>query len=277
VRTSRNRRARHPGLLAAATVLAVSGAVAGVGVAGASSAAEDSAENYEIRGVGSNVWVPPNRTIQTGDTVTWIFESGVHNVQSDSPNWSFSSGAPPSTDPAPYTFTAPGTYQFTCIVHPDTMTGTVTVQDAPVTPTPSPTATTTATATATTTATAVPTTSATPTATPVGDGHVHTPAPRRLAGDTVDPAVSRVRTTGARRAVRVRFTLSEPATVTIRVKRRGSRKVIKSARLQASAGTRTVTLRSGKLRKGRYTVDIQARDAFGNRSSLTTKRLTLRG
>jgi P pilus assembly chaperone PapD len=79
-----------------------------------------------------------------------------------------------------------------------------------------------------------------------------------------------------RRAVRVRFRLSEPATVTVRVKRRGSRKVLKSASVQAPAGTRTVTLRSKRLKKGRYTVDLRARDAFGNRSSLATKRLTLR-
>ena len=42
-----------------------------------------------------------------------------------------------------------------------------------------------------------------------------------------------------RRAVRVRFRLSEPATVTVRVKRRGSSKVLKSKRVQAAAGTRT--------------------------------------
>jgi plastocyanin len=276
VRTSRNRRARHPGLLAAATVLAVSGAVAGVGVAGASGAAEEAAENYLIRGLDTNVWDPPNRTIQTGDTVTWRFESGIHNVESVSPNWSFTSGSPPSSGDAPYTFTAPGSYQFTCEVHPTTMTGTITVQDAPVTPTPTPSPTATATATATATVQPGPTPTPTPTAAPGGDVHVHTPAPRR-GSDTVDPAVTRVRATGARRAVRVRFRLSEPATVTIRVKRGGSRKVLKSARVQASAGTRTVTLRSRKLRKGRYTVDIQARDAFGNRSAPTTRRLTLRG
>jgi hypothetical protein len=76
--------------------------------------------------------------------------------------------------------------------------------------------------------------------------------------------------------VRVRFSLSEPATVTLRIKRRGSRKALKSARVQAAAGMRSVTLRSKRLRKGRYTVEIQARDAYGNRSSLAKKRLTLR-
>ena len=85
-----------------------------------------------------------------------------------------------------------------------------------------------------------------------------------------------VRTKALRRGVRVRFRVSEPATVTVRVKRRGSRKVLKSRRVQVLAGTRTVTLRSKRLKKGRYTVEILARDAYGNRSSLAKKRLTLR-
>ena len=127
-----------------------------------------------------------------------------------------------------------------------------------------------------------PTSAATPTPTPTaappppsGGGTVTTPPPA-LVADTVKPSVGSVRLKAMRRAVRVRFKLSEPATVTIRIKRRGSPKVLKSARVQAPAGTRTVTLRSKRLKKGRYTVQIQARDAAGNRSSLTTKRLTLR-
>jgi hypothetical protein len=77
-----------------------------------------------------------------------------------------------------------------------------------------------------------------------------------------------------RRAVRVKFRLSEPATVTVRVKR--GRRVVKSKRVQAGAGTHTVTVRSKKLKKGRYTIEVLARDASGNRSKLATKRLTLR-
>jgi hypothetical protein len=64
--------------------------------------------------------------------------------------------------------------------------------------------------------------------------------------------------------------------VAVAVKRRGARKVLKSARLQTRAGTRSVTLRSRKLRKGRYTVEIAARDAFGNRSRVTRKQLSVR-
>ena len=84
-----------------------------------------------------------------------------------------------------------------------------------------------------------------------------------------------VRLKALRRAVRVRFRLSEPATVTVGIKRAG--RVLKAARVQARAGTRTVTLRGTRLRKGRYTVEIRARDAFGNRSRLAKKRLAVRG
>ena len=85
-----------------------------------------------------------------------------------------------------------------------------------------------------------------------------------------------MRLTGLRRAVRVRFQLSEKATVTVRLKRAFTGTVLKSARVQAGAGTRTMTLRSNRLKKGRYTVDLRARDASGNRSSLAAKRLTVR-
>jgi Bacterial Ig-like domain len=153
------------------------------------------------------------------------------------------------------------------------MDGTITVEDAP---TPTPTETATATPTPTATATPLPTVSATPTPAPPSDGgHVTTPPPGPGA-DTTKPTVGGLRLTALRRAVKVKFTLSESATVTVSVKRKGSRKVLKSARVQARAGTRSLTLRSTKLKKGRYTVTIQARDAFGNRSAASTKPLTIR-
>jgi hypothetical protein len=35
-------------------------------------------------------------------------------------------------------------------------------------------------------------------------------------------------------------------------------------------------VRSKKLKQGRYTVEVRARDAFGNRSKPATKRLSVR-
>jgi hypothetical protein len=74
----------------------------------------------------------------------------------------------------------------------------------------------------------------------------------------------------------VRFRLSEPATVEIRVKRRGRGKVLRTVRVHAPAGTRTVTVRSRRLKRGRYVVQLRARDAAGNRSDLAKKSLRLR-
>jgi plastocyanin len=208
-------------------------------------------------------------TINTGEMVTWHFVGSLpHNAASTSgPAWKVPPSGFPTSGTASRTFSDPGTYPFQCDLHPD-MTGTVTVVGDPV-----PTATPTSTPTPTQTATATPT--PTPTPQPGGGGTTTTPAPSPTP-DTVKPTVGSLKLTAARRAVRVRFRLSEPATVTIKVKRRGSRRVLKSARLQAPAGTRTVTLRSKKLKRGRYRVEIQARDAFGNRSTVARKSLTLR-
>ena len=258
---SNGRSRSRTGVHAAIATIAITAGLGAVGVAGA----EESAAEHTIRGIAADAeWHPANLTIQTGDTVTWVFEGGFHNVKSTSSNWDFTSGTAPSTDPAPYTFTAEGAYDFVCEVHLLTMTGTITVQDEPVEPPPDPDP--------------DPDPDPTPTVIPQpgGGGHVDTPAPSGDADDTVKPTVGGVRLKAKRRAVRVRFRLSEPATVTIRVKRRGSRKVLKSARIQARAGTRAVTLRSKRLKKGKYVVQIRARDAFGNRSGLTRKRVALR-
>jgi hypothetical protein len=39
-------------------------------------------------------------------------------------------------------------------------------------------------------------------------------------------------------------------------------------RVQARPGTRTIRGRAARLERGRYTVQLRARDAMGNRSSL---------
>jgi plastocyanin len=262
-------------------VLAGVAAVA-VAVAGADEAAQ---EHVLTAPASFGPWSPNNNiTIQTGDTVTWKFPTdSFHNVESDrrpghpGVDWSLPEDDP-ELDPivshpdVSHTFTSPGVYAFVCEAHLGIMDGTITVQDAP----PTPTETATPTPTPTATATPLPTVSPAPTPTPPADGgHVTTPPPTGGA-DTTKPTLGGVRLTALRRAVKVRFSLSEPATVTVSVKRKGSRKVLKSVRVQARAGTRSLTLRSKKLKKGRYTVTIQARDAFGNRSAPSNKQLTIR-
>ena len=52
--------------------------------------------------------------------------------------------------------------------------------------------------------------------------------------------------------------------------------MVKTARVQLRKGLHRVTLRSAKLRTGRHTIDVSARDASGNRSKLAAKSLRLR-
>jgi plastocyanin len=271
---SKGRSRSLTGVHAAIAAIAIT---AGLGAVGAA-AAGNAAEHTLTAGLNSGPWSPSNNiTIQTGDSVKWTFLPGsFHNVETDrrpghpGVDWSLP-GDDPQIDPVPnhldvtHAFTEKGVYAFICEAHLGSMDGTITVQDEPVDPTPDPDP--------DPPPAATPTPTPTPTPQPSGGGHVETPAPTG-GGDTVKPTVRNVSLTVKGRAVRVRFRLSERATVTVRIKRRS--RVLKAASVQAAAGTRTVTLRSNRLTKGRYTVEIRARDAYGNRSSLATKRLLVR-
>lgn len=73
------------------------------------------------------IWSPSAVTIAPGGTVTWSWTEPVqpHNVAgTDFPL----SSAVSKSGSASHTFTAPGVYHFVCEIHPDSMTGTVTVQ-----------------------------------------------------------------------------------------------------------------------------------------------------
>jgi plastocyanin len=212
------------------------------------------ADDQTITADDGLVFTPEAVKIDVGDTVTWSFDNPTtpHNVaaKTDSPTaWATGDEGNYGVNhpDVVHTFTAEGTYTFQCQVHPD-MDGTVTVGNPPPDDDPPPSS-------------------------PPPTTHPTTPAPTPTA-DAVKPTVKRVKLKALRRAVRVRFRLSEPATVTVRVKR--GHKVLKSKRVQAGAGTHSVTLRSKKLKKGRYRVEILARDASGNRSRPATKRLSLR-
>jgi plastocyanin len=269
----------------AAAVVAATGTVGLLGVGGASAAgnadvySKDAptnpvADNCFSTDAGSAACQPgevANVTVAAGDTVTWHFDGSdtTHNAASSNavpadPEWEPYSGAYVSAGSYSRRFTQPGVYKFVCEVHPSTMTGTITVEGEPVeTPTGTPTE--------------DPTVTVTPTPTvvvpqPGGDDHTQTPAPSGGA-DAVKPRIRGVQTKVLRRGVRVRFRLSEPATVTIDVRRAGKGKVYKTARVQAPAGARTVTARGKRLTRGRYVVQLRARDALGNRSSLARKSL----
>lgn len=231
------------GMSAAVAAIGIFGIV---GVAAASNAAE-----YEIHAPQDIRWDPSgDLAVQTGDKVTWTFEeNSFHNVEATSDNWDLNSGQPPTVDPVSYVFRKAGTYTFTCRVHPGAMDGTITATGPDIEDPPPPTET------------------VTPTPTP-------TPSVQPSPPDTTAPTVSSVNVRTLRRGARVRFALSEPATVTLKLLR--STRVLKTVRVQAR-GVKTVTVRSAKLRKGRrYRVELLARDARGNTSSPLQRRLSIR-
>lgn len=201
-----------------------------------------------------------NVTIAPGESVTWHFDGSTmgHNAADSehgmSPEWAVPDHFVFVTSgDYPHQFTSEGTYDFFCEAHQQ-MKGTVTVGTPPDEDPP-------------------PDDDPPSSPPPTGGTHPTTPAPTPEP-DSVKPKVRSVKLKALRRAVRVRFRLSEPATVTVKVKR--GRKVVKAKRVQAGKGLHSVTVRSKKLKKGRYTVEILARDASGNRSRLATKRLSVR-
>jgi hypothetical protein len=110
----------------------------------------------------------------------------------------------------------------------------------------------------------------------VADGYVATlvpdrpatPRPRPPVADTTAPELTRLK--ALPRRSRVRFRLSEPATVRIVVRRRGARARTVTVAGRAGANSARVRIRA----RGRYRVSAVATDTAGNRS--TTRRLGFR-
>jgi plastocyanin len=224
-------------------------AVAALAPAATASAADQTIQAVDANGTVDNSWSPASVSVAVGDTVTWSFAgaSEPHNVESDSPNWTLASPiATTNHPPASYTFTAAGNYAFVCRVHPTSMKGTVTVGDAPPPPPP-----------------------------PLSEQPFRNdqpgPAVLEITDDT-RPTLSRVQTSRIAHGVRVRFRVSEPARVTVRVKR--GRRLVKSRTVRlARAGSRTINLRG--LPPGSYRIDVLAHDSADNRSRIKRARVTV--
>jgi plastocyanin len=287
---------RSPRARAAGATLLAGGTLAYAGVAGAAEGDVTAAADTTISAVGNATegqWDKGNAApveIATGDTVTWAFPGATHNVASTAGNPGDGAVKDPRWDPyaypgefmiAPqgssteYTFYKSGTYNFICEFHPN-MTGAVVVtgtdQDIPAgTPTPEPTSS----AGPSPSATATPPGGTGPGTAPPADDHTTTPRPV-AATEVVAPAVRGIELRARRRTARVTFTLSEAATVTLQIRKRGSREVLRTFTVQVRAGKRTVALRGGKLRRGRYTVTLTARDSSGNRSEAASAALRIR-
>jgi hypothetical protein len=96
------------------------------------------------------------------------------------------------------------------------------------------------------------------------------------ATDALAPVISRLRAARAGKAIR--FRLSEPARVTLRLRPVGAGGVAKRVRLNGRSGANLVRLRgrlAKTLRPGRYRVTASARDAAGNRARPRVARLLL--
>jgi plastocyanin len=265
---------------AAVAVVIVGCVVAGVGVAGA---AEQRADTEIGVDPTTDQWATRSAAIETGDTVTWDMSGNgrPHNVKgaagpAEDPTWtSFRLNPPSNTGRISRTFYNPGTYEFICEVHGG-MTGELIVTGPVRTPTPTPSQTATASPTPPPAdddpPVTVPTASPTPRAAAVATPDRTTPAPTGSAGlDRIVPTLSKLKLKAVTHGARVSFALSEPAAVTIRVKH--GKSTVRTVRLSARAGTRTVTVRGSKIVRGRYVVEIEARDAGGNRAAVQRKNV----
>ncbi|MBE2315414.1 hypothetical protein DVA67_005475 [Solirubrobacter sp. CPCC 204708] len=256
----------------AAIGVVLTGALVGsVGVAGA---AEERAADELIGIAGETAWDKPNVSINTGDTVTWRWERAgqQHNVRGESgpetdPNWLKANSGFGNDGELEFTFTQPGSYRFICDAHASTMFGTVTVTGDPVEATPTPSG------TPTGTPTPAPTVRPTVTPTPTPGMDRTTPAPVGAArGDTVAPVISRIKLKAVKRGAKVSFSLSETANVTVRVKK--GKSSVKTIRLSARSGARSLTVRG--LTGGSYRFELQARDARGNQAAVQRKSVKVK-
>jgi plastocyanin len=81
-------------------------------------------------------FIPDERTIAVGDSVTWNFKAAGHTSTSVAGQGESWNSAPTGTNPAGTTFThvftRPGRFQYICLPHESLMTGVIDVREDPV-------------------------------------------------------------------------------------------------------------------------------------------------
>ena len=97
-----------------------------------------------------------------------------------------------------------------------------------------------------------------------GTIHVTGDPPSTPAGDTTAPAIERLRIKRGRRTAMVRVSFSEPVDFSLRI-RRGKR-TLSTHRYTTGAGATTLRVSIRKLKRGRHTVLVTARDKAGNKA-----------
>ena len=117
-----------PGYLRAAGAAFVLGVCVAAGLAWAAADVSVNIDNFTFG--------PEKLTVKAGTTVTWKNEDDIpHTVASSTK--AFKSKALDTDDTFSFTFTTPGTYEYSCSLHPH-MVGTVVVEPADGADKPSP-------------------------------------------------------------------------------------------------------------------------------------------
>ena len=187
-----------------------------------------------------------------GDSVTWNWDGTGsdthHSVTADAGQaMVFDSGSTHSTgDQFTVVFPTSGCFAYHCTVHPGTMHGQVQVGTGVCPPPPPPGG-------------------GGGGGGGGGNGPPSPPPPASPAPDTTPPAFSAVK----ERSKKLVFTLSEPAKVTIKIRR--VRRVVKTFRMAGKQGSNSFRLTHRGLKKGvRYTALVTAIDGAGNASRVKT-------
>ena len=251
-------------------------------------------------GQGGDRFTPADITITQGDTVTWNWADGDHDISGRGPE-SFSTGFR-SSGSWSRQFNVSGSYTYVCTAHSD-MRGSITVNAAPAPTTPAqpgpapgttaPPAGGGATTTAPSTQAAAPAsgTTATGSTAPASASTVirstsvsaaktswtSLSRTRALATRGV-PVVRKLRAVLTRSAARMAVDVTENARLAVSVRRLGRNgRLVFSRRLAVFQGRNPLTVSLRGLRAGRYRVRVVAIDAEGHRSPARTVTLRYRG
>jgi plastocyanin len=206
---------------------------------------------------------PPDITAQPGDTIQWGFAAAAfqHNVNLVAPGVDpanlaahelIGTSTPHQAQPFTKVLDAPGIYLYYCSFHgllaPGAMNGRIVV-GAVDAPPPAPT------------------------------GPPPQPNPFVFSGpfevgDFTPPGLRKVGALAARRTVLVRYQLSEPGTLRVRLLR--GRKAVRAAAFKGRpAGVGTVRVKG--VKPGRFTVAVSATDRSGLSSAVASRKVRVAG
>lgn len=235
---STRRRAAAPGRAAAATLV-------GAALAGSLVLTPAASATSRKVGIGNFQWSAPAVTVDLGDTVTWVWtgpdtQHSVTGLSANAAGWDSDPGRTPDHKPGDrfqIRFTAPGTYEFHCVLH-GIVRGSVTVEPLPGNGAPSP-----------------------------------DPDPPVL-GDLTAPEIDGVSVRG--HLVRYTLDEAATVTVDVE-KQKGRRWVlVRSRRLVGHVGYNEGRL-PGSFKPGRYRAFFRAADADNNQSRDARTTFTVRG